>query len=27
MTMPFIAETIVGGINVFSLDLDHFEEI
>ena len=27
MTMPFIAATLVGGINVFSLNLDHFEEI
>jgi uncharacterized protein YaaQ len=27
MTIPFIAETIVGGVNYFSLDLDHFEEI
>jgi len=27
MTMPFIAETLVGGVNIFSLGLDHFEEI
>jgi uncharacterized protein YaaQ len=27
MTMPFVAETIIGGVNIFSMDLDHFEEI
>ena len=27
MAIPFVAETVVGGINLFSLNLDHFEEI
>jgi len=25
--MPYPTETVVGGINLFALDLEHFEEL